>query len=104
MSDGATIVWFRQDLRLRDNPALHAAAALDAPVVPVYIWSPEEEADWTPGGASHKWVPELANVVATSGATSRPQRGLFDSYPEPIVDLSASRAAALEAYHAMRSV
>ncbi|MCG8512436.1 MAG: deoxyribodipyrimidine photo-lyase, partial [Rhodospirillales bacterium] len=31
-----TIVWFRQDLRLADNPALHDAAARGA-VVPVYI-------------------------------------------------------------------
>jgi deoxyribodipyrimidine photolyase len=25
-TNGVTIVWFRQDLRLGDNPALHAAA------------------------------------------------------------------------------
>ena len=36
MSTGA-IVWFRQDLRLRDNPALQAAAKLGGPIVPVYI-------------------------------------------------------------------
>ena len=28
------IVWFRQDLRLSDNPALHAAAATGAPLMP----------------------------------------------------------------------
>jgi deoxyribodipyrimidine photo-lyase len=55
---GATIVWFRQDLRLRDNPALHAAAAKGTPVIPVYIWSPEEEGDWAPGGASRWWLHE----------------------------------------------
>src|SRR6185312_15942408 len=53
---GATIVWFRQDLRLRDNPALHAAAARAEAVVPVYIWSPEEEGDWPPGAASRWWL------------------------------------------------
>lgn len=31
------IVWFRQDLRLSDNPALQAALARGQPVVPVYI-------------------------------------------------------------------
>ena len=31
-----TIVWFRQDLRISDNPAL-AAAAKRGPVVPLYI-------------------------------------------------------------------
>jgi deoxyribodipyrimidine photo-lyase len=53
---GATIVWFRQDLRLRDNPALHAAVATGTPVIPVYIWSPEEEGDWAPGAASRWWL------------------------------------------------
>ena len=32
----AVLMWFRNDLRLSDNPALHAAAASGAPVVPVY--------------------------------------------------------------------
>jgi len=56
MSGGATLVWFRQDLRLRDNPALHAAAATGLPVIPVYIWSPEEEGEWAPGAASRWWL------------------------------------------------
>lgn len=37
------LLWFRRDLRLRDNPALMAAVEAGAPVVPVFIWSPEEE-------------------------------------------------------------
>jgi deoxyribodipyrimidine photo-lyase len=53
---GGTIVWFRQDLRLQDNPALHAAVATGAPVIPIYIWSPEEEGDWAPGAASRWWL------------------------------------------------
>jgi deoxyribodipyrimidine photo-lyase len=48
-----TIVWFRRDLRLQDNPALHAAAAR-GPVLPVYIQAPEEEAEW-PAGAAEQW-------------------------------------------------
>ena len=49
-----TVVWFRQDLRLQDNPALTAAAT--GQVVPVYIWAPQEEGDWPPGGASRWWL------------------------------------------------
>jgi deoxyribodipyrimidine photo-lyase len=33
MSNPPVIVWFRQDLRLADNPALRAAAEGGAPVV-----------------------------------------------------------------------
>ncbi len=50
------IVWFRQDLRLADNPALTAAQRSGAPVVPVFIWSPEEEGEWAPGAASRWWM------------------------------------------------
>jgi deoxyribodipyrimidine photo-lyase len=53
---GATILWFRQDLRLADNPALAAAIAAGAAIVPVYIFSPDEEKPWPPGGASRWWL------------------------------------------------
>jgi deoxyribodipyrimidine photo-lyase len=52
----ATLVWFRQDLRLRDNSALHAACARGSPVMPVFIWAPEEEGAWPPGSASRWWL------------------------------------------------
>ena len=49
-----TLVWFRNDLRLDDNPALAAAAARGV-IVPVFIWAPEEESPWEPGkiGRAH---------------------------------------------------
>ena len=50
------IVWFRADLRLADNPALHAAAETRRPIVPLFIWCPEEEGDWPPGAASRWWL------------------------------------------------
>jgi deoxyribodipyrimidine photo-lyase len=49
------IVWFRQDLRLHDNPAL-AAAAERGPVVPVYILDDESAGSWRMGGASRRWL------------------------------------------------
>ncbi len=50
------IVWFRQDLRLTDNPALSAAASTDQPIIPLYIFSPEEEGGWSPGAAARWWL------------------------------------------------
>jgi deoxyribodipyrimidine photo-lyase len=52
----STLVWFRQDLRLADNPALAAAAATGEPVIHVYIFAPGEESPWGPGGASRWWL------------------------------------------------
>ncbi|MES3628919.1 MAG: deoxyribodipyrimidine photo-lyase [Longimonas sp.] len=56
MSD-VSLVWLRHDLRLRDNPALHAAARHGA-VVPVFVWDPDGEAPWQPGGAHRWWLHE----------------------------------------------
>ena len=48
-----TVVWLRHSLRLSDHaPLVHAAER--GKVVPVFVWSPDEEGDWPPGGA-HRW-------------------------------------------------
>jgi deoxyribodipyrimidine photo-lyase len=41
---------------LDDNPALYEAAHCGLPVIPIYIWSPEEEGMWPPGAASRWWL------------------------------------------------
>ena len=51
-----TIVWFRDDLRLTDNSALAAALEKGNPIIPVFIWAPEEYGDWLPGAASRWWL------------------------------------------------
>ena len=51
----STILWFRRDLRLADNPALTAALGRGQ-VIPLYIHAPEEAAPWQPGAASHWWL------------------------------------------------
>ncbi len=51
-----SVVWFRRDLRVTDNPALLAAAARGGPVVGLFVWAPEEEGDWPPGSASRWWL------------------------------------------------
>lgn len=50
------IVWFRQDLRLGDNPTLRAAVATDAPLIPVFILDDDTPGDWAWGGASRWWL------------------------------------------------
>ena len=50
------LVWFRRDLRLADNPALHEAASRHQHVIPVYIHAPGEASDWAPGAANRWWL------------------------------------------------
>lgn len=59
----STLVWFRQDLRLADNPALHAATASGGRILAVFIHDDDEAGDWRPGAASRWWLDRsLANL------------------------------------------
>ena len=49
------ICWFRQDLRLSDNPALCAAVA-HGPVLPVFILDHQNAGSAAPGAASSVWL------------------------------------------------
>ena len=45
-----TIIWFRQDLRLADNPAF-SEACKNGQVIPVYILDEQAAGSWALGGA-----------------------------------------------------
>jgi cryptochrome 1 len=66
-----SVLWFRRDLRVEDNPALAAAARAGGEVVPAYVWSPEEEGLYFPGRVS-RWsadaVVALLQLVRDTGA------------------------------------
>jgi deoxyribodipyrimidine photo-lyase len=67
-----TLVWFRQDLRLQDNPALDAALRRGGPVAPVFIWDEAGEGEWPAGGATKWWLHH--SLTALDGALR--ERGL----------------------------
>ena len=54
--DELAIVWFRNDLRITDNPALSAALDQYQKILPVYIHAPDEHAPWEAGAASNWWL------------------------------------------------
>jgi deoxyribodipyrimidine photo-lyase len=72
-SSPTTILWLRQDLRLADNPALHAAAMAGGPVVPLFILDDEDREPWQPGGASRWWLHHSLTALgeAFAGLGSR---------------------------------
>jgi deoxyribodipyrimidine photo-lyase len=58
MTQQPIIYWFRNDLRLHDNPALHKALSVKSPIIPVFIfddkwWAPFPELDF-PRIADHR--------------------------------------------------
>ena len=55
MSKGIAIHWFRQDLRITDNPSLETAAEFDA-VLPIYILDDGNSQEFKMGSASRWWL------------------------------------------------
>lgn len=73
------IHWFRNDLRLLDNPALAEAAKSTRPVVSVYILEDADSDPWAPGGASRWWLHhsllELSKSLEARGNSLILRRG-----------------------------
>lgn len=51
-----SIVWFRQDLRLHDNPALIHATRNASKILPIYIVDTVHNKDHRKGAASNWWL------------------------------------------------
>lgn len=64
--ESPAIVWFRQDLRLTDNPACRAAVKTSRVPYFVYIHCPSEEEPWSPGGASLVWLHHSLKALGAS--------------------------------------
>ena len=56
MSVAPSIVWFRDDLRVADHPALAAAVEHGAPIVCVYVLDEESPGIRPLGGAAKWWL------------------------------------------------
>ena len=90
------ILWFRQDLRLADNPAVAAAAAAEVPVIPLFVLDDDTAASWRPGGASRWWLHHsLARLDASlrqRGSRLILRRGRADRIVEDLLaETGASR-------------
>ncbi len=88
------IVWFRQDLRLADNPALDHACRSGAPIVAVYVFD-ELSPDIRPMGAAQKWwlhhsLAALADDLDTRGNRLIFRRGAAE---DVVTDLAAETGA-----------
>ncbi len=59
------IMWFRQDLRVHDNPALKHACE-QGEIIPVYILDDHNAQEWKMGGASRVWLHHSLKDLNTS--------------------------------------
>ncbi|WP_150307181.1 cryptochrome/photolyase family protein [Planctomonas psychrotolerans] len=63
---GPSIVWFRDDLRIADNPALHAALDRGEPILAVYVLDDVSPGIRPLGGASRWWLHYSLERLAAS--------------------------------------
>ena len=59
-----SILWFRVDLRLSDNPALQKALELGNPILPIYILDDEDAENRKLGDASKWWLHSSLNKLS----------------------------------------
>ena len=90
MSAAPSVVWFRDDLRVADHPALHAAVERGEPIVAVYVLDDESRGIRPLGGAARWWLHHSlaslagdlhdrgANLVLRRGPAGRAIRSLVD--------------------------
>jgi deoxyribodipyrimidine photo-lyase len=89
------VVWFRDDLRLADNPALSAAAATGGPVISVYVHEHRQDGTRPMGAASRWWLhhslTSLSRDLSRLGAPLLVLRGpAAIAVPEFAAKVSAS--------------
>ena len=92
------LVWFRHDLRLADNPALLAAVRAAQHVVPVFVWSPEDEGSWAPGAAARWWLNESLRSLDASLRERGSQLVLRCGATVPALMVLAQEAGATQIY------
>lgn len=106
---GPALVWFREDLRIADNPALAAAIESGAPVVCLYLHD-EVSAEIRPlGGAARWWLAgslaALSEALESRGGRLAVMRGAArEAIPRIVVGLGASAVYWNRRYGAERAI
>jgi len=62
-NNSPVVIWFRQDLRIKDNPALLAAHQTGHPILPLFIFDEENSGEWKFGAASRWWLHESLKAL-----------------------------------------
>lgn len=85
-----SVVWFRDDLRLDDNPALTAAVERGGPVVAVFVLDEESDGIRPHGGAARWWLHQsltsLTADLAAAGVRLILRRGPAEAVIAGLVD------------------
>jgi deoxyribodipyrimidine photo-lyase len=96
MSEPTSIVWFRDDLRVHDHPALHAAVERGGPIVCLFVLDESSRGLRPLGGASRWWLhhslTSLAESLAELGLTLTLRSGPARDIVREVVDETGAAA------------
>ncbi|KGJ79710.1 deoxyribodipyrimidine photolyase [Cryobacterium roopkundense] len=95
---GPSVVWFRDDLRLADHPALHEALVRGAPIVAVFVLDEESPGVRPLGGASRWWLHNSLRALTSSLADLGVPLVLRRGPAEAIITEVAAATAASAVY------
>ena len=100
MSEKIAVHWFRQDLRIKDNPSLEAASKCDS-FIPIYILDDTNSGEFKMGSASRWWLYHSLNKLNESlGGRLRLFKGdPCEILPKLIEDYSVSNVFWLSLIH-----
>ncbi|MDQ0316326.1 cryptochrome/photolyase family protein [Amorphus orientalis] len=92
------IVWFRDDLRLSDNPALAEAVGTDCPVLPVFIQETRPKTLRPLGGAAKWWLHGSLKKLGRDLEKAGSRLVLLDGDPSELLPRLADEAEAQAVY------
>ncbi len=96
MPDRPAIFWFRDDLRLADNPGLAAACASGRPIVLLYILDEVSREARVPGAAMKWWLDKslraLTERIAAKGGRLVLRRGAAEAVIADVVKATGAEA------------
>ncbi|WP_131117847.1 cryptochrome/photolyase family protein [Lichenihabitans psoromatis] len=88
-----TLMWFRDDLRISDNPAFHEAATRGC-VLPIYLWDERSDGLRALGGASRWWLHySLASLAERLTSVGCPLHIVRGAAAEVIPAIAAASGA-----------
>ena len=94
-SDPPAIVWFRNDLRLSDNPALHHAVKTGS-ILPIFIWDPDHDPQM--GSASKVWLHHSLTRLKKSLSDKGSKLIIRSGNPSEILEDLISETSATAVY------
>lgn len=101
MSSSPVLLWFRDDLRITDQPAVHAAAKSGAPVLAFYVF--EEGSGLRPfGGASLWWLHHALEALGRDLESIGSQLFILRGDARKIVPALAEASGASHAFWTRR--